>query len=329
MSIGLIALLDDVAALAKASAASLDDVATQAAKAGAKVAGVVIDDAAVTPGYVTGLSPARELAIIWQIVLGSLRNKLIILLPVALALSVFLPQVIPALLMLGGFYLCYEGAEKIIESVSPHEAAHDAEAMQAIDAQTFEDATVAGAIRTDFILSAEIMTIALSSVPGLGLATQAAVLAIVGVGITVAVYGAVALIVKADDFGLALAKRTPITPVGEWLKPFGRGLVKGMPYFLTVLGVVGTAAMVWVGGGIILHGLETYGFAMPAHLLAAAGEAAAEAFPQAGGFVQWLVEAVGAGIAGVAIGMVAAPIASHVVMPIWNAVASRFGGREA
>jgi predicted DNA repair protein MutK len=210
VSVGLLALLDDVAALAKAAAASLDDIAAQATKAGAKAAGVVIDDTAVTPRYVTGFSPARELPIIWKIAKGSLRNKLLILLPAALALSLLLPQAVMPLLMLGGLYLCYEGVEKIAGLLFPHAAhGHEAEAETPVaDAGAFEDEKVAGAVRTDFILSAEIMTITLGAVPDAGLATQAVVLALVGVIITIGVYGVVALIVKADDFGVVLA--------GDW-----------------------------------------------------------------------------------------------------------------
>jgi len=208
MSIGLIALLDDVAALAKAAAASLDDVATQAAQAGAKAAGVVIDDTAVTPRYVTGFSASRELPIIRKIAVGSLKNKLLILLPAALVLSLLAPSLITPLLMIGGAYLCYEGVEKLYHALLP-DAAHAHEAALepiTLDAATFGDQKVAGAIKTDFILSAEIMAIALATVADADLLTQVVVLGTVGVGITLAVYGVVALIVKADDVGLALAR---------------------------------------------------------------------------------------------------------------------------
>ena len=203
MSIGLIALLDDIAAIAKVAAASLDDIASQAVKAGAKAAGVVIDDAAVTPGYVIGFAAKRELPIVGRIAAGSLRNKLLILLPAALALSYFLPSVITPLLMFGGAYLCYEGVEKLLEAVLPHHAhRHEAQlGTVALNAQTLEDEKVASAIKTDFILSAEIMAITLAALPAGSLLTQSLVLALVAIGITVAVYGVVALIVKADDFG--------------------------------------------------------------------------------------------------------------------------------
>ena len=252
MSVGLIGLLDDIAAITKVAAASLDDVAGQAAKAGAKAAGVVIDDTAVTPGYVIGFQPSRELPIVGKIAVGSLRNKIVFLLPAALLLSYFLPGAITPLLMLGGAYLCYEGVEKVIEAVMPHRAKqHEAQpGPVALNAKSVEDEKVAGAIRTDFILSAEIMAITLAALPAGSLWKQALVLALVAIGITVGVYGVVALIVKADDVGLALARGT--THIGRAL---GRGIVRGMPALLKVLSVVGTAAMIWVGGGIVLHGL--------------------------------------------------------------------------
>lgn len=320
MSVGLLALLDDVAALAKVAAASLDDIAGQAAKAGSKAAGVVIDDAAVTPRYVTGFSAARELPIIAKIAAGSLRNKLLFLLPAALALSALLPQAILPLLMLGALYLCYEGAEKVYEMVFPHAAhAHEAEVEEvALDAKSFEERKVAGAIRTDFILSAEIMTITLGSVPDAGLGTQALVLAVVGVLITVAVYGVVALIVKADDAGLGLARVTWGAPLGPPVRVVGRALVQGMPHFLRLLGVVGTAAMIWVGGGILLHGCEEYGYAAASHVLHDAGDAAARAVPAAGGFAAWLVQAAGAGVVGLAVGSFAVQAVSFCVLPLWR-----------
>jgi len=327
MSVGLIALLDDVAALAKAAAASLDDVASQAAQAGTKAAGVVIDDTAVTPRYVTGFDSSRELPVIFKIALGSLRNKLLILLPAALALSLLAPGAIIPLLMIGGLYLCYEGAEKVYELVFPHAAhQHEAEVEPgAADAKAFEDQKVASAVRTDFILSAEIMAITLGSVPDAGLATQALVLAVVGVAITIGVYGVVALIVKADDLGLMLARVSSKNLMGAVARGTGRALVQGMPYFLKALGMVGTAAMIWVGGGIILHGLEDYGYGWPSHVLHDAGEAAAHAVPAIASLASWAVQAAGAGLAGIVIGALAIPAMSYVVMPVWRWVAARIG----
>ena len=222
MSIGLIALLDDIAAIAKAAAASLDDVVTQAAKAGVKAAGVVIDDTAVTPRYVLGFAAERELPIVGKIAAGSLRNKLLLLLPAILALSYFIPWMITPLLMFGGAYLCYEGAEKVLEAIMPHQAhAHEAQlGTVGLKPQTLEDEKVASAIKTDFILSAEIMVITLASVPNGSIFMQALVLAFVGIGITVVVYGAVALIVKADDVGVALAKNDRRSAMGGISRAF-------------------------------------------------------------------------------------------------------------
>lgn len=332
MSVGLIALLDEIAALAKVAAASLDDVAAQATKAGTKAAGVVIDDAAVTPRYVTGFSAKRELPIVGKIAMGSLKNKLLFLMPAALALSFLLPPAITPLLMLGGLYLCYEGAEKVFELVWPH-AAHEHEAEVepiAVDARTLEDEKVASAIRTDFILSAEIMAITLGSVSQAGVWMQATVLGVVGLLITIAVYGAVALIVKADDLGVKLASLRSRSPFAALARAFGRGLVKAMPYFLRALGAVGTAAMIWVGGGIMLHGLEAYGLSGPSHLLQEAGAAVARAVPALGGFLAWLVEAAGSGVVGLIVGAVTIPLASHVISPLWGWIKGRLRrGRRA
>jgi uncharacterized protein len=325
MSIGLIALLDDVAALAKAAAASIDDIAGQAAQAGAKAAGVVIDDTAVTPRYVTGFSPSRELPIIGRIALGSLKNKLLFLMPAALGLSLAAPWAITPLLMLGGAYLCYEGVEKIYHALLPHAAnAHEANLESiAPDARTFEDQKVAGAIKTDFILSAEIMAITLATVPGAGLLTQAAVLGTVGIAITLAVYGVVALIVKADDVGLALARSQARPPAGAILRFLGRLLVYGTTYILQALGAIGTAAMIWVGGGIVLHGLEAYGLGWLSHAIHNAAAFAARLLPAVGPVLGWIVEAAAAALVGIAVGLMAIPAVSYGVAPLWRQVRSR------
>jgi predicted DNA repair protein MutK len=322
VSVGLIALLDDVAAIAKVAAASLDDVVGQATKAGAKAAGVVIDDAAVTPRYMTGFAAVREIPIVRKIAIGSLRNKLLILLPAALALSYFLPSSITPLLMVGGAYLCYEGTEKVFETFLPHEA-HTHEAALgsvAIDPQTLEDEKVAGAIKTDFILSAEIMAIALAALPMSNVWTQAVVLAIVAVGITAAVYGAVALIVKADDLGVMLAANHSASVLGSVSRGIGRGLVYGMPHFLKLLSVVGTAAMIWVGGGIVVHGLEIYGLTAIGHAIHHAAEIAAHALPFAQAAVEWIVSAAGAGLFGLALGAALIPLAGYVIAPVWKSL---------
>lgn len=345
MSTGLIALLDDVVGLAKVAAASLDDTAAQAARAGAKAAGVVVDDAAVTPRYVVGFSPARELPIIGKIALGSLRNKLVLLLPAALVLSLVAPWAITPLLMLGGAFLCYEGAEKVHEALRPHAGHHgqgDGTKGQgaAQSASQFEDAKVRSAIQTDLILSAEIMAITLSTVAAetSSFWAQAVILGVVGTGITVGVYGAVAIIVKADDVGLSLAQngrpvtsllglRTPGagTPGGadRALRPVtqavGRGLVHGMPVFLRLLALVGTAAMLWVGGGILIHGLE--GFGLPVighaiHAVAVKAAQAAQAVPAAQSAVEWLVSAAGSGVVGLAVGAVLIPLVHKLAVPL-------------
>jgi predicted DNA repair protein MutK len=320
MSVGLIALLDDLAAIAKVAAASLDDVAGQAAKAGAKAAGVVIDDAAVTPGYVIGFAAKRELPIVGRIAAGSLRNKLLILLPVASALSYFLPSAITPLLMIGGVYLCYEGVEKVLEAVMPHRA-HQHEAQLgtvALHAKTVEEERIASAIKTDFILSAEIMAITLAALPEGSIVKQTFVMALVGIGITVAVYGVVALIVKADDFGLALANNDHASVFAGMGRALGRALVRGMPVFLTILSAVGTAAMIWVGGGIVLHGLELYGPPSIGSTVHAAAGIAAHAMPWAPGVLKWIVEAAISGVLGLLIGAATMPIVEFIVAPAWK-----------
>lgn len=296
MPSGLAALLDDVAVIAKLAAASIDDVGAAAGRAGFKAAGVVIDDTAVTPRYVTGFTPDRELPIIGRIAKGSLKNKLLILLPAALALSALLPWAINPLLMLGAAYLCFEGAEKVWEAVSEpeHSLAEDAAELSSAD---HEKAMVKGAVRTDFILSAEIMAIALAEVAGEPFWTQAMILAVVAIAITIGVYGVVGLIVKMDDIGLHLAQRR-----NRGSRALGRGLVLAMPKVMSALSTIGIAAMIWVGGGIIVHGLEVFGFAAPAHILHDAGAAAGRAVPAMAGAIEWAVGAAGAGLIGLVLG---------------------------
>lgn len=313
---GLLALLDDVAGIAKVAAASVDDVTAAAAKAGGKTAGVLIDDAAVTPSYVTGFSPERELPIIWKITRGSLRNKLVFLLPLALLLANFLPQAITPLLMLGGSYLCFEGAEKVFHSFFPHADHAVEEDMDIKDPAHLEEAKVSGAIKTDFILSAEIMTIALSSLPESSIWMEAATLAVVAVMITAAVYGAVALIVKADDVGLHLAR------VGRFgfTRSLGRGLVRGMPYLLKLLSLVGTLAMLWVGGNIVIHGIHEFGLHWPYETIHHMSDVAAEGIGGAAGLVSWAVTAFFDGIFGIVFGVILIPIATRIVGPLLGAV---------
>jgi predicted DNA repair protein MutK len=323
VSIGLIAILDDIAALAKVAAASLDDVAGQAARAGVKAAGVVVDDTAVTPRYVVGFCAARELPIVAKIAKGSLRNKLVFLLPAAVALKVFAPWAITPLLMLGGAYLCYEGAEKVFEAVLSHNA-HERELVPAgVDARTLEDEKVASAIRTDFILSAEITAITLAALPQGSIVTQAVVLAVVGAGITGGVYGAVALTVKADDVGAALARNSSASAFGSLSRAVGRALVVGMPAFLQVLSGIGTAAMIWVGGGIILHGLEELGSPGIAQAIHGVADQAAHAVPAAAGAARWIVTAAGSGVLGLLLGGLLIPIVAFVLAPAWKALVGR------
>jgi predicted DNA repair protein MutK len=320
MSIGLIGLLDDVAAIAKVAAASLDDVVSQATKAGAKAAAVVVDDAAVTPRYVIGFAAERELPIVGKIALGSLRNKLLVLLPCTLALSYFLPWMITPLLMLGGAYLCYEGVEKVLEAIAPSRAhSHEARlSTVALDPLTLEDEKVAGAVKTDFILSAEIMAITLAAVPDVGVLMQAAVLALVGIVITVAVYGFVAMIVKADDVGIALAKSDALSMTGGLSRAIGRGLVLGMSGFLRLLGALGTAAMIWVGGGIIVHGFEAYDVHSVGHAIGSIGDVAASALPFAAAAVKWSVGAFLSALIGLLIGAVLIPLVEFAFAPAWR-----------
>lgn len=327
MSVGLLGLLDDVTALAKVAAASIDDVAGQATKAGLKAAGAVIDDTAVTPRYVTGFSADRELPIVGRIALGSIRNKLLILLPAALLLSVFAPFVVTPLLMLGGAYLCYEGAEKVYAALLPA-GAHELEAEfedVADNPAVLEAERVAGAVQTDFILSAEIMTIALAALPAMPFWQQAAALALVGVAITVLVYGAVALIVKADDIGLALARGARTAPG----RAFGRGLLHAMPVVMQVLSIVGTAAMIWVGGGIVAHGLAGVGFPGLEHLIEGVAHIAQGALPAFAGLAGELATIVADLLLGLAIGALLIPVVQYGIGPLWKLVRGVLPRREA
>ncbi len=311
---GLLALLDDVAGIAKVAAASIDDIGAAAAKAGSKTAGVLIDDAAVTPKYLHGFEPARELPIIWRIARGSLINKLVFLLPAALLLSTFAPWMIPPLLILGGSYLCFEGAEKIVHVLRPHDdhsggpdGSHDIQ-----DPLHLEEEKVKGAIKTDFILSAEIMTIALSVIEEGNIWMQGATLALVGIMVTLSVYGAVAVIVKMDDVGLWLSQvgRLGLT------RALGRGIVKFMPWLLKMLTVVGTAAMLWVGGSIIVHSIAQMSWHGPEDAIH--GVAVAIGAGQA--FVEWAVTAGIDFALGFIWGLILIPVGVKIIGPLWTAV---------
>lgn len=296
MATGLLALLDDVAALVKVSAATLDDVPTQVAKTTGKVSGIVIDDTAVTPKYVVGLDPSRELSIIWQIAKKSLLNKLIFLGPAALLLGFFAPWAIPYLLMVGGAYLCFEGYEKVHSMFGKHHTEENTplEEMKVITPEELEKERVASAVRTDFILSAEIMAIAFATVADKPLVNQIVVLIAVAIFITLAVYGFVGLIVKADDFGVHLAKEKHSPGV----RNFGRGIVKFMPHFLTGLGYLGTAAMLWVGFEIIVHGLPFMHHPMESFDHALAG------IPVIGWLLRVLILALGGVVLGFVVALV-------------------------
>lgn len=308
---GLLALFDDVAAIAKLAATQLDDVAAQASKAGAKAAGVVIDDAAVTPKYVTGLPAARELPIVWKIARASFFNKLVILLPAALLLQAFLPWMLTPLLMIGGAYLCFEGAEKVWHLIVPHKD-HGPTEAKTLEAAHLEEQRVKGAIKTDFILSAEIMTISLSQIDTDTFWIQALALAAVAIGITALVYGAVALLVKADDFGLLLSAKGRL----GLTRAVGRAIVRSMPSVMVVIATIGTVAMLWVGGSIIVHGLHDLGWHLPYELITHAAQQAAEAAAPASDIVNWGVTAGLDGIVGLVTGLALIPIVTRAIVPV-------------
>jgi predicted DNA repair protein MutK len=296
MAGGLVGLLDDVAALAKLAAASVDDVALGAGRASMKAAGVVVDDAAVTPAYVRGLAAERELPIIKRIALGSLRNKLLVILPVALLLSAVAPKVVEVILMFGGCFLAYEGAHKVIHALRHDDEGHEVPAT--LQGPETESATVSGAIRTDFILSAEIMVISLKEVLDEPLLARGVILALVGVLITVLVYGVVALIVKMDDVGLRLAERP--SPRSQRV---GLLLVTGMPKLLAWLSTIGIAAMLWVGGHILLVGFDELGWSSPYHLVHEL-EGLVDGVPGIGGVLAWLVNTAASAVLGFVVGAV-------------------------
>jgi len=322
---GLLSLLDDVAALAKLAAVHIDVVASHVSRAGVKIAGsvmddaakagtkslgVVIDDAAVTPKYVQNLPAARELPIVWKISRGSVFNKIVILLPAAMLLSAFAPWLLTPLLMLGGTYLCFEGAEKILHLIRPE--VHHGQAPETLDAAHLEASRVAGAIKTDFILSAEIMTIALAHITSDSLWVTGLALALVGIGITILVYGSVAVLVKADDLGLRMAQ------IGRWAvtRSLGVGIVKAMPWMLTAISAIGTAAMLWVGGSIVIHGLEVLELSAIGHHIQSVATASVRLVEGAGGVVDWVVTAGLDGIFGLALGLATIPLVRYVIAPV-------------
>ena len=289
-------LFDDVAALAKLAAASIDDVGAAAGRASLKSAGVVVDDTAVTPGYVRGLAAERELPIIRRIAVGSLRNKLLFILPVAIILSQVAPVLVEIILMAGGAFLCYEGAHKIVHALRGDDRDHDVPAtIRGLDA---ERETIAGAIRTDFILSAEIMVISLKEVIAEPLVSRAIILVVVAVLITVVVYGVVAAIVKMDDVGLSLTTRS-----SDGAQRLGRGLVRAMPVLLRGLSMVGIAAMLWVGGHILLVGADELGWRAPYDVVQWLEKSVGGAGALTG-VVKWVVNTAASAVVGLAVGLV-------------------------
>ncbi len=314
MSTGLIALLDDITAIAKLAAASIDDTISQASKVGSKAvskaAGIVIDDAAVTPRYVVGLASKRELPIIAKIAFGSIKNKILFLLPAALLLSFFASWLITPLLMIGGTFLCYEGWHKVADLLGLHQVAvEENSAESGLNLEQIETQRIKEAIRTDFILSAEIMAITLSTVADSTVWIQGVVLALSGCIMTFIVYTVVALIVKADDFGAYLAlQRNSI------IKRIGRIIVFGMPIFLQILSQIGMLAMLWVGGGILVHGLHELGVHQPEYWI---NEMGASVSLSAGAFIAWISKASIAAIIGVVVGAVVEVLTTKIISPIF------------
>lgn len=306
MSAGLFGLLDDIAALARLAAASIDDIGAATGKATAKAAGVVIDDTAVTPQYVHGLTADRELPVVKRIAIGSLRNKIVFILPAALLLSQFAPWLLTPILMLGATYLCFEGAEKVWGRFTGH-GGHAAVPTTAVGGDP-EKFMITGAIRTDFILSAEIMVIALNEVANQTFWPRLIILVVVALVITAAVYGVVAGIVKMDDIGLLLAQRT-----SKVAQTIGRGLVAGMPKLLTALSTIGTVAMLWVGGHILLVGTDTLGWHTVYGLVHHAEEAVRHAVGSTfGGLLAWLTNTAASAVIGLVVGTVVVGI-MHVL----------------
>ena len=298
MAGGLFALLDDVALIARSAASSVDDVAALAGKTSVKAAGVVVDDAAVTPQYVEGIKPQRELPMIWRITKGSLINKLVIILPIAMILSWIAPWALTPILMCGGTYLCFEGAEKILHHVLPHRE-KETESVQEKGADA-EDSLVKSAITTDLILSAEIMVISLNEVINEPFWMRLGALIFVGILLTLGVYGAVGLLVKMDDIGMALNKRH------NGKSTVGNALVKGMPIVLDIIGVIGTAAMLWVGGHIVVKGLHEFGMDQPHEFIASVTDKISN------GALAWLADTGMSMVCGLVLGVVVATIVMAV-----------------
>ena len=315
MAGGLFALLDDVALIARSAASSVDDVAALAGKTSVKAAGVVVDDAAVTPQYVEGIKPQRELPMIWRITKGSLINKLVIILPIAMILSWIAPWALTPILMCGGTYLCFEGAEKILHHLLPHRE-KETESVQEKGADA-EDSLVKSAITTDLILSSEIMVISLNEVIDQPFWMRLGALIFVGIILTLGVYGAVGLLVKMDDIGMALNERH------NGKSTVGNALVKGMPIVLDIIGVIGTAAMLWVGGHIVVKGLHEFGMNQPHEFIASVTEKISN------GALAWLAETGMSMVCGLILGTVIATIVMAVKASFGKSSASSAKQAEA
>lgn len=315
MAGGLFALLDDVALIARSAASSVDDVAALAGKTSVKAAGVVVDDAAVTPQYVEGIKPQRELPMIWRITKGSLINKLVIILPIAMILSWIAPWALTPILMCGGTYLCFEGAEKILHHLLPHRE-KETESVQEKGADA-EDSLVKSAITTDLILSSEIMVISLNEVIDQPFWMRLGALIFVGIILTLGVYGAVGLLVKMDDIGMALNERH------NGKSTVGNALVKGMPIVLDIIGVIGTAAMLWVGGHIVVKGLHEFGMNQPHEFIASVTEKISN------GALDWLAETGMSMVCGLVLGTVIATIVMAVKASFGESSASSAKQAEA
>ena len=315
MAGGLFALLDDVALIARSAASSVDDVAALAGKTSVKAAGVVVDDTAVTPQYVEGIKPQRELPMIWRITKGSLINKLVIILPIAMILSWIAPWALTPILMCGGTYLCFEGAEKILHHLLPHRE-KETESVQEKGADA-EDSLVKSAITTDLILSSEIMVISLNEVIDQPFWMRLGALIFVGIILTLGVYGAVGLLVKMDDIGMALNERH------NGKSTVGNALVKGMPIVLDIIGVIGTAAMLWVGGHIVVKGLHEFGMNQPHEFIASVTEKISN------GAMAWLAETGMSMVCGLVLGTVIATIVMAVKASFGKSSASTAKQAEA
>ncbi len=315
MSGGLAALLDDIATMAKLAAASVDDVGAAAGRASAKAAGVVVDDTAVTPRYAQGFHPSRELPIVKRIAIGSLRNKLLMIVPAALLLSEFLPWLLTPLLMVGGTYLAFEGAEKVYERLTGHSGADQGGIPEGVTPAEHERTMTSGAIRTDFILSSEIIVIALNEVTDEPFLARALILVVVSFLITALVYGVVGVIVKLDDVGLHLAEKS-----SETAQRVGRGLVKAMPRILAVLSTVGIAAMLWVGGHILLVGADDVGWHAPYDLVHHLEEQVHDAVGGLGSVLGWLTNTAASAVVGLVVGF--------VVVGVLHLVPGRAGAAE-